>query len=119
MKVFDLGCMEVQPYEQRDRNVFYRAREFKTRIIELPPGGEIPECEMSDHVIFFVLAGEADITVNGQISTLGEQQCLITPPATFSMKTEKGARLVGIQIVATLRSKEDKGVQRDPNRGTG
>jgi quercetin dioxygenase-like cupin family protein len=100
MKVFDLGGMEVQPYAQRDLNVFYRAPEFKARIIELPQGGEIPKCEMSDHVIFFVLAGQADVTVNGQTSSLGERQCLITAPATFSMKTEKGARLVGIQIAA-------------------
>ena len=108
MKVFDLAAMEAQPYEKRDKNVFYQAREFKTRIIELPPGGEIPKCEMSDHVLFYVLAGEAEVTVNAQTSTLGEHQCLITPPATFSMRTEKGSRLLGIQILATLRPKEDK-----------
>ena len=69
-------------------------------IIELPQGGEIPKCEMPDHVIFLVLAGQADVTVNGQTSTVGEQQCLITAPATFSMKSERGARMVGIQIAA-------------------
>jgi quercetin dioxygenase-like cupin family protein len=104
LKVFDLAAMEAQPYEKRDQNVFYKVPEFKTRIIELPPGGEIPKCEMSDHVIFYILAGEAEITVNAQISTLGERQCLITPPASFSMKTEKGVRILGIQIAANTRS---------------
>jgi mannose-6-phosphate isomerase-like protein (cupin superfamily) len=79
----------------------YKVQEFKTRIIELPPGGEIPKCGLSDHVIFYVLTGEAEVTVNSQISTLGERQCLITPPATFSMKTQRGVRIMGIQIVAT------------------
>jgi len=101
LRVFNLATMEAQPYERRDQNVFYKVQEFKTRIIELPPGGEIPKCGMSDHVIFYVLTGEAEVTVNSQISTLGERQCLITPPATFSMKTQRGVRIMGIQIVAT------------------
>ena len=104
LKVFDLAAMEAQPYEKRDKNVFYKVPEFKTRIIELPPGGEIPKCEMCDHVIFYVLTGEAEVTVNAQISTLSERQCLITPPATFSMKTQRGVRILGIQIAANTRS---------------
>ncbi len=101
MKVFDLDAMEAKPYEERDKNVFYQAPEFKTRIIELAAGGEIPLCEMSDHVIFYVLTGEAEVTVNGESSTLRDGQCLISPPATFSMTTKAGARLLGIQIKET------------------
>ena len=104
LRVFDLAAMEARPYEERDKNVFYKVPEFKTRIIELPPGGEIPKCEMADHVIFYVLTGEAEVTVNAQISTLGERQCLITPPATFSMKTQGGVRIMGIQIAANTLS---------------
>ena len=33
MKVFNLGEMEVFPYDQRGKNVFYQTDEFKTRII--------------------------------------------------------------------------------------
>ena len=47
MKVFDLNEIAALPYEQRDKNVFYQTKEFKTRIIELPPGGEMPICEMA------------------------------------------------------------------------
>ena len=64
MKVFDLNEMTAAPYEQRGKNVFYQAKEFKTRIIELPPGGQMPTCEMASHVIFYVLDGEARVTVN-------------------------------------------------------
>ncbi len=42
MKVFDLNEMTAAPYEQRGKNVFYQAKEFKTRIIELPPDGKMP-----------------------------------------------------------------------------
>jgi len=59
---------------------------------------------MRDHVIFYVLTGEAEVAVNAQISTLGERHCLITPPATFSMKTQRGVRIMGIQIAANTRS---------------
>ena len=98
MKVFDLNNMTAFPYEQRETNVFYQTKEFKTRIIELPPGGQMPTCEMASHVIFYVLRGEARVTVNSETVELKEKQCLITEPATISMKTENGVRLMGIQI---------------------
>jgi quercetin dioxygenase-like cupin family protein len=44
------------------RNVFYQTDEFKTRIIELPLGGQMPACEMVSHVIFYVLGGEVKVT---------------------------------------------------------
>jgi len=98
MKVIDLTEIMARPYEEREKNVFYQAKEFKTRVIELPPGGGIPLCEMAEHVIFYVLDGEARVTVNSEAVVLKEKQCLITEPATISMKTESGAKLMGIQI---------------------
>jgi len=102
MKVFDLNEMKAFPYEQRDKNVFYQAQEFKTRIVELPPGGEMPTCEMASLVIFYVLNGEAKVTVNSETVDLKEKQCLITEPATLSMTTEKGVRLLGIQVTKNV-----------------
>ena len=55
MQVFNLKEMTSYPYEERDRNVFYKAEEFKARIIELPPGGEMPTCDMASYVIFYVI----------------------------------------------------------------
>ncbi len=98
MKVFNLDEMMVHPYEERGQNVFYQAKEFKARVIELPPGGVIPLCEMAEHVIFYVLDGETRVTVNSETVVLKDKQCLITEPATISMKTESGAKLMGIQI---------------------
>ena len=98
MKVFDLNEMMAHRYEEREKNVFYQTEEFKTRIIELPAGGKMPTCEMAFHVIFYVLDGEANVTVNSDTVALKEKQCLITEPATISMKTENGVRLMGIQI---------------------
>ena len=104
MQVFDLRAMEAQPYEARDRNVFYETQEFKARVIELAPGGAIPSCEMAGHVIFYVLSGEAEVTVNGQTSNVAQGQCLISPPATFSMHSRKGVRMMGVQVAAGPRS---------------
>lgn len=98
--VFDFDAMTAQPYEKRDTNVFYETPEFKTRIIELAPGGEIPACEMTDHVLFSVPSGEAEVTVNGEPFVVGPGQCVISPPATFSMTSRAGARLLGVQIEA-------------------
>ena len=101
MKVFDLAQMAAYPYEERGKNVFYQVKEFKTRIIELPPGGQMPACEMASYVIFAVLSGEADVSVNTEQVTIREKQCLITEPATLSMKTANGVKLLGIQVVKT------------------
>lgn len=72
MQVFDLKTMKSYPYEDRHKNVFYKAKEFKTRIIELPPGGEIPICEMVSYVIFYVIKGTVEVRVNQEKTILKE-----------------------------------------------
>ena len=99
MRVFNLKERAAFPYEQREKNVFYQTDEFKARIIELPPGGQMPTCEMASHVIFYVLDGEVKVTVNSETAVLNEKHCLISEPATISMITESGARLLGIQVI--------------------
>jgi len=99
MQVFDLKAMKAYPYEERDKNVFYKAEEFKARIIELPAGGEMPTCEMDSYVIFYVIEGAAEVRVNQEIINIKEGQCLITEPATLSMRTNDGVKLMGIQVV--------------------
>ena len=98
MQIFDVKTMKVYSYEERKKNVFYESEEFKVRIIGLPPGGEIPDCEMSSYVIFYVIEGMAEAKVNRQKVNIKEGQCLITEPATLSLKTEDGVRMIGIQI---------------------
>ncbi|MBA7650473.1 hypothetical protein ES703_58279 [subsurface metagenome] len=99
MQVFDLKAMLSYPYDKRDKNVFYKTKEFKTRIIELPQGGEILTCDMVSYVIFYVIEGAAEVKVNHEKANIKEGQCLITEPATLSMKTGNGVKIMGIQVV--------------------
>ena len=99
MQVFDVKAMGVYPYEERDKNVFYKAKEFKARIIELSAGGEMPTCEMASYVIFYFIEGAAEIRVNQEKVNIKEGQCLITEPATLSMRTNDGVKIIGIQVV--------------------
>ena len=112
MKVFDFEKMLSFPYEQREKNVFYQTNEFKTRIIELPSGGQMPTCEMASYVIFYVLSGKVKVTVNSEINELKEKQCLISEPATISMKTESGVKLMGIQVTSRSEHLEKNFGQR-------
>ena len=98
MQIFDLDTMKSHPYEERDKNVFFKAKEFKTRIVELPPGGAMPTCDMASYVVFFIVHGSAEVTVNQEKVNLKEGQCLISEPATLSMKTEKGVKIMALQI---------------------
>lgn len=97
-KVFDFTRISGFPYEERHRNILYKTGDFKIRVIDLPEKGAMPECEMATHVVFVVMTGQVDITVNGKEYCLGEKQSLASEPATFSMKTSNGAKLMGIQI---------------------
>ena len=99
MQVFDVKEMVAYPYEERDKNVFYKAKEFKARIIELQAGEEMPTCEMDSYVIFYVIEGAAEVRVNQEKVSIKEGQCLITEPATLSMRTNNGVKLMGIQVV--------------------
>ncbi len=98
MKIFDLYKMKSFPYEKRDKNVFYHSREFKTRIINLAAGEEIPQCEMASYVIFYVIEGEAIVTVNSKDSVIDAGKCLISEPAILSLKTKNGVKIIGVQI---------------------
>jgi len=101
MKIFDLFKMSSFPYEERNKNVFYHSKEFKTRIISLSAGEKIPECEMASYVIFMVLQGEATITIDSEDSVISAGKCIISDPATISLKTKNGVKILGIQINKT------------------
>jgi quercetin dioxygenase-like cupin family protein len=98
MEIFDIKKMESHPYTEREKNVFYKTSSFKVRIIELPPNGEMPTCKMDSYVIFYTLKGEVDIYINQEKKILLEGQCFITEPATLSMRTKNGVKILGVQI---------------------
>lgn len=98
MKVFDVADMKVFGYEQRAMNVIEEKPEFKIRSIELAPGGCIPQCEMVSHVIFICLIGEATVTINGEDALLSPAKGVVSDPARVAIKSETGAKLLGIQI---------------------
>ena len=90
--------MRVFPYEERDKNVFYKSEKFKARIIKLEIGERIPECKMQSCVSFYVIDGEAEVIVNNQKHNLKEGQCLITELAVLSLLALKELRILGYQI---------------------
>lgn len=102
MQIFKLDSEKTFPYEERDKNVFFKVKEFKTRIISLLPDENIPECEMASYVIFIVLEGEVNVKVNKDEAKLIKNHCLITEPSKISMQSISGAKIVGIQISKNL-----------------
>jgi len=95
---FDLKIMNAYEYDQREQNIFYETPEFKMRIIDLGPGGSIPKCDMAYYVVFFCVEGEAEVEVGPDRINLAPGQGLVTEPAVVAMKTDKGVKLLGIQI---------------------
>jgi len=58
MQVYDLNKTKAHPYEIKDKNILYSENNFKVRIIELPPNGEMPTCKMESYVIFYAIKGK-------------------------------------------------------------
>ncbi|ADE36793.1 cupin domain-containing protein [Methanohalophilus mahii] len=100
MKIFDVidEMKGMQPAEGTKSNLLYQADEFKIRRIGLSPRDEILPCRMASNVVFYVVAGSAEVSVDGVRNYLCEGKCLVTGPATLSMKSEEGATILGIQI---------------------
>lgn len=98
MEIFDLASMAAEPHERRNVNVFFQNELFKTRIISLEEGGKIPECVMESYVMFLVIKGEVRLNKGTETATLRENQLFISQPATLSMESTNGAKLLGIQI---------------------
>ena len=98
MQIFDLKALGVHSFDEREKNIIYNVDEFKVRIIKLQAGGKIPDCNMPSYVMFYVIDGSVDVTVNQEKKTIYEGQCLINEPATISMNSKDGAKLMGIQI---------------------
>ena len=53
---------------------------------------------MKSHVIFYVISGEAEITMNTEKTNIRAGECLISEPAAFSMTAVSGVKILGIQI---------------------
>ncbi|MBS3736224.1 cupin domain-containing protein [Candidatus Bipolaricaulota bacterium] len=94
MEVTDLKKLSPK----KGAEVFYEAEEFSERLIELPPGGEMPSCEEDNYVSFYVISGKAVVSVDDEETDLQEGECLTTEPATMGMETEEGVRILGIQV---------------------
>jgi quercetin dioxygenase-like cupin family protein len=99
MEIFDLNDTLVHPFEERDRNVIFQHETFKVRLIQLKAGGHIPPCAMAMNVIFCVLHGKGIITVNEKANEVRLHSLIVAPPATISMMSDEGMRVLGIQIV--------------------
>ncbi len=98
METYNTGNIEKTVRSEKKTAVLHQAGNFKIRIIELPPEGSIPPCEMASSVIFHILAGDVNITSDGDAASIEEGQGVVSGPATISMRSVNGASLLGIQM---------------------
>lgn len=99
MEIFDLKEITVGTDHAKPQKLFFKNNKFKTRIIDLNVGDRIPECVMDSDLIFYVIEGEVEIIVNDNKNEVSSGQCLITKPATLSMYSKQGAKILGVQII--------------------
>ena len=98
MEIFDLKNIKKGPNKEQMSILLFEKDGVKLRTIIIGSGEKIPTCDMTYRVIFHVVLGSVEITVNDEVHNLQEGFCLTTEPAKISMRSEKGSRLLGIQI---------------------
>ncbi|WP_300607889.1 hypothetical protein [Methanohalophilus sp.] len=78
MKIFDVTdeIKGMQPAVGTNSDLLYQADEFKVRRIGLSPQDEIPPCKMASNVVFYVVAGSAEVSVDGVRNSLCEGSAL-------------------------------------------
>lgn len=94
MKVLDLEKLEPEEGSE----VFYEIEEFSGMVIDLPTGGSMSPCEMDSYELFYVIAGGVEVPVDEETTKLQQGSCIVTEPATLSMYTEEGVRVLGVQV---------------------
>ena len=100
MKLFDLKSIANELGSERSK-VIMDQENYKVRMISLKSEEGIPACQMALNVIFHVLEGRVEITVDGSSSILSEGLCLITEPAEISMRSLEDSTILGIQIATS------------------
>jgi len=98
MRHFDITTAKTHGHTEREKDVLLQAPEFKLRVVDLAAGESIPRCDMPSYVVFVGIEGQAEVTVAGEKVSVSPGQVLVTEPATLSMSTTTGVRLLGIQI---------------------
>ena len=98
MQVIDFKTMELDMDKERETKEIYSADGLKVRIIQLSAGAKIPDCEMASHVIFHILEGDVEITVNQKPVTVNAGKVLVCEPATISMVSINDSKIMGVQI---------------------
>jgi quercetin dioxygenase-like cupin family protein len=97
MQHFDITTAKTHGHAEREKDVLFQAPEFKLRVVDLAAGESITQCGMPSYVVFVGIEGQAEITVAGEQVPISQGQVLVTEPATLSMSTDTGVRLLGIQ----------------------
>lgn len=108
MRIFDTNASGTEKDADKRTAVLYHATNFKIRIIQLPPGGSIPPCDMVDIVIFHVLSGSVEINSDGNTMPVKDGQGIVSEPSTISMSSKSGVRLLGIQIAQSREDESDE-----------
>jgi len=96
MEIINFSKIIFQP--DKDQNVLTENNKFKIRNIEIKAGGQIPECNMENWVIFYVREGNGTIVINGKLSNIIEQDLVFTEPAKVSFEAETKMKILGIII---------------------
>jgi len=99
MQTFDLLSREVgegraEIFSMSDKN------EFVTRLIQLDTGEEIPPLKTDAHIIFVVMSGEVEFSSEEEEgeTTLTGGKCLVSPPASISLRANQDSRVLEIKI---------------------
>ncbi|MHC1787472.1 MAG: AraC family ligand binding domain-containing protein [Christensenellales bacterium] len=98
MNIYDLTKLELDPNAGGNCGAFYQNDLINARLIVLKAGQKIPNARVDSYVLFYVVAGEVFLTCNEETVRLQENQVFISGPATLSLETAQGARLMGVRI---------------------
>lgn len=114
MQKTDLTKLIKYGDERPMREIFYDAGGIKAQLICLRAKQVIPPCKMDNDVLFYVIEGKGEITVDNKKEKLRTKVSVIVPKEAKSRSISAESNLVILAVQCKLGNKNVKNTMRFP-----
>ena len=87
------------------KNIFYDHENIKAQIVCLKAGQQIPPCQMNHDVLFFIIQGEGEITVDNKKEKIKPMISIIVPKKANSRSILAKTDMVILAIQCQTKGK--------------
>ena len=101
----DLRTIDLQPEKGRAKEDFYDAGGLKAQVMRLKAGQIIPPCKMENDVLFYIIQGEGEISVDHEKEELMPMVSVVVPRQAKSRSISARTDMLILAVQGTYHNK--------------